>query len=231
MGDGRIVPTREGYDLWSEIYDDELNPLVAIEGTKVRDWLGDVRDLRVLDVGCGTGRHAVALAGAEAKVTGVDFSEGMLEKARSKPGAEAVRFLHLDVSGTLPFEAASFDRVISCLVLDHVRDVSGFFRELGRVCRPDGFIVASVMHPAMMLKGVQARFQDPRTEERISPQSVPNQISDYVMGAVKAGVEIVRVAEYLVGRDLVEKAPRAEKYLDWPMLFMMKLAPRSSARG
>jgi len=51
------------------------------------------------------------------------------------------------------------------------------------------------------------------------------EISDYVMGAVKAGLEVLHVSEHLVGKDLVERAPRAERYLDWPMLFMMKLTP------
>jgi len=223
--DDELVPTREGYDRWAEIYDEEVNPLVMIEESEVARALGDVAGRAILDVGCGTGRHAVRLANAGAKVTGIDFSEGMLDKARAKPGAAAVRFVHQDASGMLPFEPRSFDRVISCLVVDHVRDLAGFFGELRRVCRDDGFIVVSVMHPAMMLKGVQARFHDPRTGARVFPESVANQISDYVMGALAASLRIARLSEHSVGEDLVARAPRAEKYLGWPMLFMMVLTP------
>lgn len=223
--DSRVVPTQEGYDRWSEIYDDEANPLVMMEEPEVARVLGEVRGLRILDVGCGTGRHAVELARAGAEVTGVDFSNGMLDKARTKPGASAVRFVHQDATGSLPFEPQSFDRVISCLVVDHVRDLRTFFGELHRVCRDDGFIVVSVMHPAMMLKGVQARFKDPRSGEEVRPESVANQISDYVMGALGAGLRIVELREHSVEQDLVARAPRAEKYLNWPMLFMMTLTP------
>lgn len=222
--DGRVVSTREGYDRWAEVYDDEANPLVILEGPEVARALGAVRGLEILDVGCGTGRHAVQLAGGGAKVTGVDFSSGMLDKARAKPGGEAVRFIHQDAAGALPFEAGSFDRVISCLVVDHVQDLASFFGELRRVCREDGFIVISVMHPAMMLKGVQARFTDPRSGQEVRPQSVANRISDYVLGALAAGLRVIEMREHDADAGLVARAPRAQKYLGWPMLFLMKLA-------
>ncbi len=221
----RVLSTRDGYDRWSEIYDQEINPLVVIEEPLVAGLLGAVRDLDVLDVGCGTGRHALRLAGEGARVTGVDFSTGMLDRARAKSGAASVRFMAQDAAGPLPFEGGSFDRVLSCLVLDHVRDLPGFFSELRRVSRRDGFVVVSVMHPAMMLKGVQARFQDPQTRVEVRPESVANQISDYVRGATAAGLRILEISEHAADAALVAKAPRAEKYLGWPLLFLMKLAP------
>jgi hypothetical protein len=113
-------------------------------------------------------------------------------------------------------------------VTAHVRDLAAFFGELRRVCRDDGLVVISVMHPAMMLKGVQARFNDPRTGARVLPQSVPNQISDYVIGALEAGLRIRRLSEHSAGEDLVARAPRAEKYLGWPMLFLMTATPAAS---
>ena len=49
-----ILSTQHGYDRWSEIYDQEINPLVMIEEPQLASLLGDVRGLDLLDVGCGT---------------------------------------------------------------------------------------------------------------------------------------------------------------------------------
>jgi ubiquinone/menaquinone biosynthesis C-methylase UbiE len=81
------LPTRDEYDRWAEFYDADENPLVAIEEPLVRQMLGCVRDQTVLDLGCGTGRHAVWLAAAGASVQALDFSEAMLARARTKAGA------------------------------------------------------------------------------------------------------------------------------------------------
>jgi len=220
-----VVPTRDGYDRWSDVYDRDGNPLVLLEEPHVARLLGDVRDLSVLDVGCGTGRHAVRLAEQGARVIGVDFSTGMLRKARQKSGAEKVTFVEYNITEPLPFALASFDRVLSCLVLDHVPDVKTFLAELGRVCRRTGFVVISVMHPAMELKGVQARFQDTERGLEVQPASFSHQISDYVMGALNAGLRIVELSEYAVDAALVAQSQRAEKHLGWPLLLLMKLSP------
>jgi malonyl-CoA O-methyltransferase len=223
--DRLTLPTRDGYDLWSEIYDDDGNPLVLLEEPLVERMLGDVRGLGLLDVGCGTGRHAVRLALAGARVTGLDFSPGMLAKARAKAGAERVEFREIDVGAPLPFEDGRFERVLACLVLDHVFDLAAFFSELRRVCRPGGFVVASVMHPALLLRGVQARFHDPATGVVIQPASAPHRVCDYVMGALQGGLRLVELSEHAVDARLVEQTARAERYLGWPMLLLMKLAP------
>jgi ubiquinone/menaquinone biosynthesis C-methylase UbiE len=218
-----LLPTREGYDQWSEIYDSEDNPLVALETAEVARHLTDLRGLSVADIGCGTGRHALALAAAGAHVTAVDFSEGMLAKARAKPGAAAVRFVQHDLEVPLPLESAAFDRVMCGLVIDHIANLEGLFREMGRICRPGGFILISSMHPAMMLLGIQARFTDPITGRETRPASVPNQISDYVMAATRAGLVFEHMSEHPVDEALVSRSPRAKKYLGWLLLLMMRL--------
>src|SRR5436309_7019436 len=85
---GLDLPTREGYDRWAALYDADPNPLVALEEPWVDRLLGDVRGLSVLDLGCGTGRHALRLEAAGAVVHAIDFSEAMLDQARRKPGAD-----------------------------------------------------------------------------------------------------------------------------------------------
>ena len=221
-----VLPTRDGYDRWAEIYDGEGNPLVELEEPEMDGRLGPVSGLDLLDVGCGTGRHAVRLAGRGARVVAIDFSAGMLARAREKPGAERVRFVEHDLAAPLPFESGSFDRVVCGLVLDHILALLPFLGELGRVCRPPGWVVCSVMHPAMMLKGVQARFVDPTTGRETRPQSAAHQFSDYVMAATRAGLRIGDLSEHVATDELARRVPRAARYIGWPLLFMMVLHPR-----
>jgi SAM-dependent methyltransferase len=221
------LSAREGYERWATIYDDEDNPLIAIEQPRVEHLLGDVCGLDVADLGCGTGRHAAWLAQAGARVRALDFSEAMLARARQK-AAGKVAFLVHDLARPLPLTEASFDRVLSGLVIDHIEDLYGLFREMRRICRPEGFAVVSVMHPAMMLRGVQARFRDPQSGREIRPASQPHQISDYIMAAVEAGFALDYVGEAAVDDSLANRMERARRYLGWPMLFLMRLRPSPS---
>jgi ubiquinone/menaquinone biosynthesis C-methylase UbiE len=220
-----IVPTQAGYDRWAEFYDAEDNPLVLLEEQHIGRLAGGVAGLAVADIGCGTGRHALRWAAAGARVTAVDFSEAMLQRARAKPGAEAVTFLRHDLAEPLPLAGAAFDRVFCCLVLDHIAELDKFFLELRRICRPTGRVIISVMHPAMSLRGVQARFIEAATGRRISPASHAHQMSDYLMAAVRAGLALEHVSEHLADAALAARSPRAGKYLGWPMLLLMKMVP------
>jgi ubiquinone/menaquinone biosynthesis C-methylase UbiE len=228
MSDPKVLPAREGYDRWAATYDTMGNWLLELEEPEVDRALGEVEGLDVLDVGAGTGRHAIRLAERGAHVTAVDFSEQMLEKARQKPGADRVRWLVHDVARPLPFAASTFDRVISALVLEHipVAELRSFFGELKRVAREDGVVLVTAMHPAMFLKGVSANFRDESGEVR--PRSHVATLSDYVMGAIDAGLVIVALTERAVDEALTAQNERSRKWLGWPALFVMTLkrAPR-----
>ncbi|TWU30123.1 class I SAM-dependent methyltransferase [Bythopirellula polymerisocia] len=213
-----------GYDRWAEVYDHDANPLQALEEPIFRRAVGDVSGLAVLDLGCGTGRHALWLAENGALVTAVDFSEGMLAEARQKPFADRVEFLRHDLHLALPFESATFDLVASGLVLEHLRDLEAFFAEAKRILKPDGRAVVSAMHPAMFLRGSQARFTDPSSGEIVQPGSIAHSISSLVMAALRAGFQIQYVAEYAPDARFAKRYQRAEKYIDWPMLVLLRLS-------
>jgi demethylmenaquinone methyltransferase/2-methoxy-6-polyprenyl-1,4-benzoquinol methylase len=90
---------------------------------------------RVLDACCGTGELALAARGAGGSVTGIDFSERMLERARRKaPELEWVRADLLE----LPFEDSSFDAATVGFGVRNLEDLEGGLRELWRVLRPGG---------------------------------------------------------------------------------------------
>ena len=159
--DDPLSGVRAGYDRWASVYDHDENPLPALEEPHVRNALGDVRHLDVLDLGCGTGRHTAWLAAAGARVTGVDFSHEMLERARRKVTDTDVHVIVHDLHEPLPLEDTSFDAVVSGLVLEHIRDPRAFFKEAHRVLKPGARAVVSAMHPAMFLRDSRARFTDP----------------------------------------------------------------------
>jgi malonyl-CoA O-methyltransferase len=217
------LTTRDGYDRWAAVYDDDGNPLVALEEPRVDQLLGDVNGLHIADIGCGTGRHSVRLASRGARVIGFDFSEEMLQRARAKAAGLNVEFHQRDLTEPLPVAGLSFDRVICGLVIDHIPDLPGLFREMHRVCRSPGFAVVSVMHPAMMLRGVQARFHDAASGREVRPAACPHQISDYIMAAVGAGWTLDHLSEHAADEALAARFPRARRYIGWPMLLIMRL--------
>jgi ubiquinone/menaquinone biosynthesis C-methylase UbiE len=106
---------------------------------------GDLRGRRVLDVGCGTGRLAVALAERGAKVWGVDPSEEMLTRARELAGRQVG--LKLGRAESLPFKDGWFERVVLRLVI-HLVDRERALPELARVLAPGGRAVVATFAPA-----------------------------------------------------------------------------------
>ena len=79
------------------------------------------------------------------------------------------------------------------------------------------------MHPAMFLRGSQARFTDPDSGERIQPGSLPHQIGDFVMAALRAGFALREIGEHAPDSEFARRWPRAARYVGWPMLVVLDL--------
>lgn len=97
---------------------------------------------RVLEVGVGTGL-LLPLYAQRCRVTGIDLSDGMLEKARqrvAKLGLENVALERMD-AGAMSFEDDSFDTVVAAYVVTAVPDHRALMREMVRVVRPEGRIL------------------------------------------------------------------------------------------
>lgn len=101
---------------------------------------------RVLDLCCGTGAVTRCLAKAvpQGHVVGVDFSEGMLEPARSHPperGAGMIEYIQSDVL-SVPLPDHSFDALTICYGPRNIVDLPGLWREMRRLVRPGGQILS-----------------------------------------------------------------------------------------
>jgi SAM-dependent methyltransferase len=111
--------------------------------------LGDVRDRRVLEIGCGSAPCSRWLARAGARPVAFDLSAGMLHRAAelNRSTGVGVPLFQAD-AGALPLADASVDLACSAFGgLPFVADAGGVLAEVARVLRPGGRFVASVNHP------------------------------------------------------------------------------------
>jgi len=112
-----------------------IGDLVAsTQASVITNFIGRVQGRRILDVGTGTGRAALFLAGGGGIVTAIDASEEMLDVAREQAAAQsvAVAFQPGDAHA-IQFSDRSFDVVVSLRVLMHTPDWQSVIAEMCRV--------------------------------------------------------------------------------------------------
>ena len=116
---------------------------------------------RVLDLGCGTGRHTLELARRGIRAAGLDYSEPSLAVAREASAAEGldVELVHGDMR-ELPFADRSFDAVVNFFTafgyFDDEADDERVLREVARVLRPGGRLLIDLLSPP----GLFPRYAD-----------------------------------------------------------------------
>jgi SAM-dependent methyltransferase len=98
---------------------------------------------RVLDVGCGDGRHIVEAARRGSVAVGVDYDASELRRARARLGEDRVDLVAADASH-LPFSTGAFDAVICTETLEHLRDDAGAIAEVARVLGDGGVLHGAV---------------------------------------------------------------------------------------
>ena len=122
-------------------YEDQIIPLAVAEQGGAD---------RVLDLGCGDGQIARALASTGASVVGVDPTTNQIDVATERAGGPVFAQAGAAV---LPFSDGAFDGVIACLVFEHIDDVDAAIGEVARVLRPGGRFTFMLNHPLLQTPG------------------------------------------------------------------------------
>jgi ubiquinone/menaquinone biosynthesis C-methylase UbiE len=138
-------PYRKRYKISSDVI--HYGPLCPGED-KLR-LLGDIRGKTVIDLGCGGGQNAVALAKMGAKVTGVDFSQEQIRLAENLAceHSAVIDFITGEVSDLSLLPESTFDLAISACAIAYVPDIDSTFAEVFRVLKPGGKFILSDMNP------------------------------------------------------------------------------------
>ena len=130
------------YDKLAKVYDLFFGPTLHPGRLQAIERMNIQPDERVLEVGVGTGIN-LSLYPSEAKITGIDYTASMLEKARervAKKEMRNVRLLQMDAAD-LKFPDDSFDIVYAPYLISVVPDPVKVAQEMRRVCRPGGRII------------------------------------------------------------------------------------------
>ena len=138
-----IAAVREAYRRWAPVYDNTFG-LFATRGRRhAVEVINQRRGGRVLEVGVGTGL-SLPHFGPHLKISGVDISPEMLEKARErvqKHGLRNVEALREMDAAKLDFSDNSFDIVVAMYVMTVVPNPERVMQELERVCAPGGEVM------------------------------------------------------------------------------------------
>lgn len=111
-----------------------------------RSWYPPLEGAQVLGLASGGGQQMPILTAAGARCTVLDYSPAQLEAERQVAAREGydINIVRADMTEPLPFADASFDLVINPVSLCYVREVEPIWREVARVLRPGGVLLAGL---------------------------------------------------------------------------------------
>lgn len=151
----------EAYDLWAADYDEQPgNLMLDLDEQLVEEITGGIslRNARIVDIGCGTGRHWPRLLSKQPdRLAGFDSSEGMIARLKEKfPNAKAWVSRDQYLAG---IGDETVDLVLSTLTIAHIKDLRGYFDEWARVLKPGGRLLLTDYHPEALKSGAKRTFK------------------------------------------------------------------------
>lgn len=206
---------------------------------------GDVRDLSVLDCGCGEGRFSRILAERGAsRVLGVDLCPAMVAAARELEG-ECDEYLLADVQQLDALDSESFDLAVSYLNQCDLPDFLANTREIFRLLRPGGRFVVANLHPMRSAVGrwhradsgekrhviVDRYFDESERQWTMMGTDITNyhrSLTTYMRGFLATGFVLTDLIEPTVNREHLEQHPGLSDELRVPNFIVYALSKPNS---
>ena len=201
---------QDAYNEWSGIYDTNTNLTRDLDSTLTYNLLADQQFDHILELGCGTGKNTQFFVQIGRNVHALDFSQGMIEKAKEKVRADNVRFSMADLTKQWPCEDNAYDLISCNLVLEHIPDRAHIFSEAARVLRSRGKFLINELHPFKQYQGTKARFE--RGDETIEVDVFVHHISDFTNAATANDLKLANLNEYWHEED-GGKPPRIVSFI------------------
>lgn len=208
----RSASVEEGYERWAASYDQNPNPLLALEERCLLPLLPSIAGKRVLDLACGTGRWLQKLLALAPEFgLGIDLSRAMLAMAREKAPI-AGRLARADCRA-VPFRTAAFDLAICSFALGHMGNLCELATEWSRVLREPADLYISELHPSAYTAGWRTGFRDGQGAMQI--ETTPRSKKEIATVFSGAGFAFSHALECFIGepeRPLFARAGRQQSF-------------------
>lgn len=195
----------------------ELGP--GLDPDLIGRLIGHVSGRRILELGCGDGSNAVAMALAGAKVISVDSSADRLTAARELADAHDVRveFHHSDLADLAFIRGDQIDLALVIYSLIDIVDIARVFRQVNRVLRTDASIVVSLPHPiewATMVEDeavvLHRSLFDGSPVETEHGSRIPHSVSDVFVALSRSNFRVDHLMEPQISAEVTADPARHE---------------------
>jgi len=202
---------RDVYEDWSRTYDSDRNATRDLDRIVLERVLGKFHFESIIEAGCGTGKNTELLSRLGGNVVAMDFSPGMLERAKAKTAhLTNISFAIADITQPWPCPERSANLVTCNLVLEHVRELQPVFGEAVRALDKGGLFFVCELHPFRQYAGVVANYR--RGENTIEVPAFVHHISDFLESARLGGFSLKSLQEWWHEKDK-GKPPRLVSFL------------------
>jgi malonyl-CoA O-methyltransferase len=185
---------QDAYNKWADIYDSNDNLTRDLDANVTRSLLCNQHFASILELGCGTGKNTEFFAQIGENVHALDYSKGMIRKAREKVKAGNVRFETADLTDRWPC-GDNVNDLISCnLVLEHVENLSHIYSEARRTLQPSGKFLINELHPFKQYGGTKARFE--QAGQTVEVEAFVHHVSEFIHAAETHHLKLEKLNEY-----------------------------------
>lgn len=204
------------YDLWSQSYDKLDNPLLAMVDLAFDRRSLNSMNLRVAELGCGTGRNVSRILASGAKsYHGFDQSLGMLEVARQKHPAHV--FAEADIERNIPMADGEVDFILVTLVFEHLSNLTPALRESHRILSPGGCLRILELHSEIARRGTGAHFQN--GENEIQLPSFAHDETEWRSAFEAAGWSRLDIVSLRADEEAISRCAKLTKHEGRDVLF------------
>ncbi len=220
----------------------------SIEGLKgagewhvLKELLPDMKNLRVLDLGCGYGWHCkYAVEHGAEKVVGIDLSQKMIQKASEINQDLRIEYRVMAVED-FDFSEQKFDIVLSSLTFHYIESFDAICRNVSSCLNEKGIFIFSVEHPIFTACGTQQWWVNENNEKLHWPvdnyfdegirkteflgqsvQKYHKTLTTYFNGLLNHGFQISKLIEPQPSSEMLKSLPEMYHELRRPMMLIIK---------